>query len=129
MTVSKLHDLTVSTVIPVSDLQRSRRFYEQVLGLPAEEAPGGLVMHAGGGTRLYLMTGTDYAGAAKWPLASFVSDDLRATAAELANRGITLDREGTPFQTDERGVADAGPMLIAWFRDPDDQVLCVVQPT
>lgn len=27
------------------------------------------------------------------------------------------------------GIADFGDMLIAWFRDPDGQVLSVVQST
>ena len=34
-----------------------------------------------------------------------------------------------PYQTDERGIADLGPMLIAWFRDPDNQVISVFQLT
>ena len=28
-----------------------------------------------------------------------------------------------PYQTDERGIADLGSMLIAWFRDPDNRVI------
>ena len=34
-----------------------------------------------------------------------------------------------PYQTDERGIADLGSMLIAWFRDPDNQVISVFQLT
>jgi hypothetical protein len=32
-----------------------------------------------------------------------------------------------PFQTDERGIADLGDIMIAWFRDPDHQVISVFQ--
>jgi hypothetical protein len=35
--------------------------------------------------------------------------------------------EGIPYQTDERGIADLGEILIAWFRDPDRQVISVFQ--
>jgi hypothetical protein len=35
--------------------------------------------------------------------------------------------DGDPYRTDERGIADLGDMLIAWFRDPDDQVISVFQ--
>ena len=94
----ELRSLTVGAVIPVSDLAASRGFYESTLGPRGEPAPGGWVLHAGEGTRLFLLEGTSYAGQAEWPLASIRTDDLAA-------------------------------MMIAWFRDPDGQVLSVFQLT
>jgi hypothetical protein len=35
--------------------------------------------------------------------------------------------DGDPYRTDERGIADLGDILIAWFRDPDNQVISVFQ--
>ena len=95
--------LRVGPVIPVSDMKASRSFYEGTLGLKGRPAPGGYALEAGGGTRVFLLEGTSYAGQAEWPLASFQTDDLAAT------------------------VADLGDMLIAWFRDPHDQVISVFQ--
>jgi hypothetical protein len=88
-------------------------------------------LYAGAETRLFLLDGTDYAGRAKWPLASFQTDDLAATVEKLRRSGVDLliMGEGDPYQTDERGIADLGDMLIAWFRDPDNQVISVFQPT
>jgi hypothetical protein len=49
--------------------------------------------------------------------------------SDLAVRGVSMEiMDGDPFLTDERGIADLGEMLIAWFRDPDGQVLAVFQP-
>lgn len=123
-------ELHVATVIPVSDMARSRAFYEQTLGLAGEAVPGGHVLHAGDGARLYLLENAGYAGRAGWPLASFRAEDLPATVADLARRGVTLEAmdDEPPWRTDERGIADFGDTLIAWFRDPDGQVLSVVQP-
>ena len=123
--------LSVGPVIPVSDMAASRRFYEETLGLAGEPAPGGYALRAGNGTRLYLLEGTSYAGQAEWPLASFQTDDLAATVRDLRERGVDLEMmgDGDPFQTDERGIADLGNILIAWFRDPDDQVISVFQLT
>jgi len=125
----ELRSLNVGAVIPVSDLAASRAFYESTLGLRGEPAPGGWVLHAGEGTRIFLLEGTSYAGRAEWPLASFRSDDLAATVADLCRRGVEMELmgEGDPYRTDERGIADLGSMVIAWFRDPDDQVLSVFQ--
>lgn len=124
-------DLIVSTVIPVSDMARSREFYEQAVGLTGEPAPGGHILHAGAGTRLFLLDGSEsYAGQAGWPLASFLATDLAATVAVMHSRGVIFDiMDGDPYQTDERGIADFGTTLIAWFRDPDNQVISIVQPT
>src|SRR4051812_32897550 len=100
-----LDSLPVGPVIPVSDLAVSRRFYESTLGLRGEPAPGGWVLFAGGNTRLFLLEGTSYAGQAGWPLASFRTEDLDQTVADLAERGVKLliMGDGDPFQTDQRG--------------------------
>lgn len=125
-----LDALPVGPVIPVSDLGASRAFYERTLGLPGELVPGGYVLHAGGGTQIYLLDGTQYAGRAGWPLASFRSDDLDATVGELRAKGVELVimGEDDPYPTDERGIADLGDVRLAWFRDPDGQVISLFQP-
>ena len=124
-----LRSLNVGAVIPVSDIDASRAFYEDVLGLPGEPAPGGCALHAGGTTRLYLLDVAEYAGQAGWPLASFETDDLTATVDELRRRGVRLEimGDGDPYETDARGIADVDDMLIAWFRDPDGQVIAAFQ--
>jgi catechol 2,3-dioxygenase-like lactoylglutathione lyase family enzyme len=124
-----LDALTVGAVIPVSDMAAARSFYEGMLGLQGEPAPGGYALRAGGKTRLFLLDGTDYAGRAEWPLASFQTDDLDAVVKDLRRRGVNLEMmgDGDPYRTDERGIADVGDMLIAWFRDPDNQVISVFQ--
>ncbi|GAA4907378.1 glyoxalase/bleomycin resistance protein/dioxygenase superfamily protein [Actinomycetospora succinea] len=132
MTSTSPADLAVATVVPVSDMARSRAFYEETLGLAGEPVPGGgTVLRAGGGTLLYLMSDAGYAGQAGWPLASFRTHDLPGTVADLRERGVVLESmDGEPpWRTDERGIADFGDVLIAWFRDPDGQVISVVQPT
>ena len=127
----QLRSLNVGAIIPVSDMDASRAFYEETLGLDGEPAPGGYALRAGGTTRLFLLDTAAYAGQADWPLASFQTDDLAATVADLAGRGVQLEvmGDGDPYKTDERGIADLGDMLIAWFRDPDNQVISVFQLT
>jgi catechol 2,3-dioxygenase-like lactoylglutathione lyase family enzyme len=127
----KLHSLNVGPVIPVSNMDVSRAFYENTLGLDGEPAPGGYALQAGGTTRLFLLDVAQYAGRADWPLASFETEDIAATVDDLTRRGVQLEimGDGDPYQTDERGIADLGDMLIAWFRDPDRQVISVFQLT
>lgn len=105
MTSTSPADLPIATVVPVSDLARSRAFYEDTLGLAGEPVPDGHVLRAGGGTLLYLLRSADYAGRAGWPLASVQTHDLPATVAELRDRGVTLEVKG--------GEAPGGPTSAA----------------
>jgi catechol 2,3-dioxygenase-like lactoylglutathione lyase family enzyme len=129
--IMELHTLQVGAIVPVSDMDASRAFYEGTLGLAGEPAPGGYALRAGGGTRIFLLDVASYAGQADWPLASFRTDDLAATVEDLVARGVQLEimGDGDPYRTDERGIADLGDVLIAWFRDPDNQVISVFQLT
>jgi hypothetical protein len=101
----------------------SRSFYEGTLGLHGEAAPGGYALRAGAGTQLFLLDGPGYAGRAEWPLASFQTDDLAGTVAELHDAGVELEMMGDadPFQTDERGYRRPGghaDRLVSRSRQP-----------
>jgi catechol 2,3-dioxygenase-like lactoylglutathione lyase family enzyme len=125
-----LSELPVGPVIPVRDVDRARAFYEETLGLQGEPAPAGHRLRCGGDTVIYLLPSTDYPGTAAWPIASFLADDLRAVTADLRRRGVRLESfdEG-PNKTDADGIADMAALLIAWFRDPDDNIISLYQPT
>jgi catechol 2,3-dioxygenase-like lactoylglutathione lyase family enzyme len=121
--------LAVGPVIPVSDLERSLAFYEGSLGLSGEPVPGGYLLRCGGGTRIFLLTGTDYAGGAEWPLASFEAHGLEAVVDELLAAGVETERfEQGSYATDERGIATMDGVRIAWIRDPDRQVIAIFEP-
>jgi catechol 2,3-dioxygenase-like lactoylglutathione lyase family enzyme len=124
-----IKDLKVGPVIPVSDLDASVAFYENVLGLSGEGVPGGYALRCGGDTRIYLLVAQDYPGRAAWPLASFETDDLDAVVADLRRRDVTFEAiEEGPQKTDDRGIADLEGLRIAWIRDPDNQVLSFFEP-
>ena len=121
-----LANASVGAVIAVSDLDGARRFYEQTLGLAAEETPGGVRLRAGGDTVLYLLSQPGDAGSADWPVASFRIDDLPAIVARLQDRGVSfLTGDDLPFDLDDRNIADQGDLAVAWMRDPDGNVLTV----
>ena len=121
-------DLHAGTVVPVRDVERSKRFYEGTLGLAGAPAPAGYRIDAGAGTVLYLLPSTDYPGQAAWPLASSRTDDLRTVTAELRDRRVALAQfTDGPQRTDADGIADMGSFRIAWFADPDDNVFSVFE--
>jgi catechol 2,3-dioxygenase-like lactoylglutathione lyase family enzyme len=112
----------VVATIPVSDLERSKAFYGDALGLTMLwENPVSARYSGGGGTELSIFrrpgTSTEHT------LAHFEVTDIAGTVRELESRGVTfLDYDEGPLQTTDH-VAKIGPALGAWFRDPDGNTL------
>jgi predicted enzyme related to lactoylglutathione lyase len=113
----------------VDDLQKAKEFYGQTLGLDVEETPEGLVLHLAGGTDVFVYPSDNYT-APKHTVLNFPVDDIDAAIDELARRGVRMEHYDLPgLKTDERGIfrGDSGPSAIAWFKDPADHVLAVMQ--
>ena len=121
-----LSDNPVRPAIAVSDMERATAFYEGVLGLTGgtDQPDGGRSYPCGGGTSIHVYpsahAGGSGATAAAWEVA-----DVEATVDELAGRGLSCERYGEPFNTDEKGIARLGDSAIAWFKDPDGNVLAI----
>jgi 4-hydroxyphenylpyruvate dioxygenase-like putative hemolysin len=54
--------------------------------------------------------------------------DIRAAIAELRSRGVTIEEYDAPDPVTIDGVADMGHSWAAWFIDPSENVLAVVEP-
>jgi len=120
-----LFDAPAHTTIAVSDIDRAREFYEQTLGFtPSTVGPGGVFYPAGGATRFLVYPSGD-AGSNRATYIGFEVKDIEAEVADLKGRGITFEHyEGF---TNADGIADTGPIRAAWFRDPDGNIVGVVQ--
>ncbi len=111
------------------DLAKTKAFYGETLGLDVEETPEGLVLHLAGGTEVFIYPSDNYT-APKHTVLNFPVDDIDEAVDELERRGVRMERYDLPdLKTDERGIyrGDEGPRAIAWFKDPADHVLSVLQ--
>lgn len=120
-----LTDATVSTTIAVSDLTEAKDFYEGTLGLvQVDENPGGITYESGGG-RLFIYqsttAGTNEATCASWKVA-----DVAATVDGLKALGVSFEHYEIPGAVYDGDVAVMGPMHVAWFKDPDGNILNVI---
>jgi catechol 2,3-dioxygenase-like lactoylglutathione lyase family enzyme len=126
-----LSDYTVETAIAVSDLDKATDFYERRLGLVRGEAEEqGVRYPCAQGTRIFIYLSPDNAGRSTATLAGWFVDDLDATMADLAARGVAFESYDQPgITTDDRGVFDAGAFRAAWLKDPDGNTLALTQLT
>jgi catechol 2,3-dioxygenase-like lactoylglutathione lyase family enzyme len=117
----------VAATIPVSDLARAREFYEGKLGLSGgkDQADGGHTYPSGGGAYIHVYPSPGNAGASGATLAAWMVDDVEGAVDELIASGVTFEQYGDPLSTDEKGIARLGGSEIAWFRDPDGNILAV----
>jgi catechol 2,3-dioxygenase-like lactoylglutathione lyase family enzyme len=106
------------TTIPVTDLERSKPFYSDALGLRLlEETPFGLRYAAGGGAQISVFKRGAVERQAT--VVHFEVPDIDATVAGLKKNGVVFEEytEGPLVTTNS--IAQLGQARGAWFRDPD----------
>jgi catechol 2,3-dioxygenase-like lactoylglutathione lyase family enzyme len=115
----------VTCMLPVKDLERARRFYEQSLRLvPLGARPDGKFVYKVGDTELALFPKPEGTKAEHTAL-SFRVDDIGAAIAVLKAQGVVFDDYDLPgFKTVEH-VCVLGSEKAAWFRDPEGNILCL----
>jgi len=117
-----LKDKNSSAIVAVKDLQRAKTFYSDVLGLNlADTGMDGVLGYRTGNTWLTVYqsdyAGTNRANAVIWDVGVEVDDIV----ADLKAKGVAFERyEGMEQDGD---VHVAGPLRLAWFKDPDGNIL------
>ena len=112
--------------LATANAERSRAFYERVLGLEfvADEPPA-LVFRVGGS--MLRIQKVEHVDAAPYTAVGWAVEDIRATVNRLAGAGVVFQRyEGLKHDADGIWSAPSGA-LVAWFRDPDGHVLSLTQ--
>lgn len=124
-----LSDAPVFPILLSTDLDASREFYHQQLGLEIlrEDPDDRIVFRCGSGTQLAVTLSTIGTSDTQTQMAWRVSD-IRAAVADLRARGIRVEEYVAPDPVTSDGVADMGHSWAAWFVDPSGNVLAVVQP-
>src|SRR5688572_13363001 len=121
-----LKDTKAFSGFSVDDLEAAKRFYGDTLGLEVSENPAGLTLHLAGDRPTLIYLKEDHEPAT-FTILNFQVDDVEAAVDALTERGVRFERyEGTPIETDEKGVFRGGGPLIAWFKDPAGNVLSVI---
>ena len=112
--------------LPSTDLDRSREFFADTLGLPlVEQTPFACVLRAG--PTMLRVTRVDGLQPQPFTVFGWQVPDLAATVAELTRAGVRmLHYEGLGQDADGVWATPDGA-LVAWFRDPDGNTLSLTQ--
>jgi catechol 2,3-dioxygenase-like lactoylglutathione lyase family enzyme len=124
-----LSQARISPQIAVSDMARSREFYEDKLGLTGGDGKGELTRSypCGAGTTLSLYASPAHAGKSTATIARWDVDDIEQLVDELTARGVVFEQYDEPVHTDAKGIHDSGYGKIAWMTDPDGNTFEISQ--
>src|SRR5919112_341704 len=111
----------------VPDIDAARAFYGDVLGVEVSQEGANLQLHIGGGTPTFVYPKPDHQPAT-YTILNFPVSDIEAAVDDLTAKGVRFERyEGTPIETDAKGVFRGAGPLIAWFSDPAGNVISLIQ--
>jgi len=115
----------VTCMLPVKDLARARRFYEEALGLePLGAKPDGKFMYQCGGTELALFPKPE-GTKADHTAVSFRVARIGEAVAALKARGVRFADYDLPGLKTVDHVCVLGSEKAAWFEDPEGNILCL----
>jgi len=116
-----LKDHDSAAILAVADMARARTFYEDVVGLEPTDEDDYVVTYRTGATHLVIYV-SDYAGTNKANAVVWgVGDAIEGIVADLADKGVVFEHYDTMTLMGDIHVD--GPMKLAWFADPDGNLL------
>jgi catechol 2,3-dioxygenase-like lactoylglutathione lyase family enzyme len=113
--------------LAVKDLAKARKFYETVLGLKAVDSEeDDVIVFKSGRTRLNVYrsdyAGTNQATAVTWA----VGDELEEIVKALRAKRVKFEHYDMPGMTRKGNIHIAGDLKVAWFKDPDGNILNLI---
>ena len=112
--------------LAVRNVQAAKKFYEGTLGLKQVDAEGSeLIVFESGNTKLNVyeskQAGTNKATAVTWAV-----DDVESEVNALKAKGVKFEHYDLPSLKRQGDVHIGGDMKVAWFKDPDGNILNIV---
>lgn len=113
--------------LAVKDMTVARRFYEDTLGLAQVDSEGDeVVVYQSGNARVQVyrssFAGTNQATAVSWQ----VGADIERLVAALKAKGVRFEHYDMPETKREGDLHVADGMKMAWFKDPDGNILHLI---
>src|SRR5688572_32803020 len=112
--------------VAVKNLAAAKKFYEGTLGLKQVDAEGDeVVVYQNGDSRLNVYR-SQYAGTNRATAVTWTVDDVDGVVDALKAKGVTFEHYDMPGMTRKGDIHVAGKMKVAWFKDPDGNILNIV---
>ena len=122
-----LSDVDAIANLAVKDLKVARQFYEDTLGLRPVEFEGDELVVYKSGESVFNVYRSDYAGTNQATAVTWaVGDEVEQIVRTLKSRGVKFEHYDLPGMTRNGDIHFGGDMQVAWFKDPDGNILNIV---
>jgi catechol 2,3-dioxygenase-like lactoylglutathione lyase family enzyme len=121
-----LNNEKIMSFVGVSDADKARAFYRDTLGLSLISEDGFALAFAVGGVMLRVSL-VNEVRPQPYTVLGWQVKDATATARALAKAGVPLERYEHVPQDDDGIWTAPGGAKIAWFKDPDGNILSIAQ--
>lgn len=119
----------------VDNIEKAKDFYGQTLELKITEdpkMPGILNLELSSGTQIMIYPKGEGHTPATFTVLNFIVDNIDEAVEELKEKGVEFEQYDDEYlKTDEKGISRGdkhnGPTGIAWFKDPAENILSVIQ--
>jgi catechol 2,3-dioxygenase-like lactoylglutathione lyase family enzyme len=110
--------------VAVKNLEIAKKFYEEILGLTPVGVEGQeVIIFKSGNSTIYVYK-SEYAGTNKATAISWVvGEDIEGVVQQLKAKGVTFEHYEMPGVSRNGDVHVADDMKVAWFKDPDGNIL------
>jgi catechol 2,3-dioxygenase-like lactoylglutathione lyase family enzyme len=122
-----LGDHDAVATIAVRNLQAARKFYEGKLGFKVVHNEGDQALTFQSGKSQLLVYQSQFAGSNKATAVTWMVKGVEGLVKDLKAKGIAFEHYDMPGVTLKGDVHLAGKLKNAWFKDPDGNVLALVE--
>jgi catechol 2,3-dioxygenase-like lactoylglutathione lyase family enzyme len=120
-----LADRNASANLAVKDLAAARNFYERTLGLTPVHTEGEEAIVYKSGTSTINVYRSRHAGTNQATAVSWTVNDIEDEVNTLREKGVRFEHYDMPGRF-EGDVHVDGDMKCAWFKDPDGNILHLI---
>jgi catechol 2,3-dioxygenase-like lactoylglutathione lyase family enzyme len=117
------------TNLAVKDADRSKAFFTATLGLEEVGNKGEGMVFLKSGDSVIKIYESDYAGTNQADAVTWPVDNIEEEVEALKRKGVSFDHYDIPGLKLDGDVHVGGGVKIAWFKDPDGNILNLVEET
>ena len=115
------------TNLAVKDVDRSKAFFTDTLGLEEVGGKGDDMIFLKSGDSVIKIYESEYAGTNKADAVTWQVDNVGQEVEALRDKGVTFDHYEIPGMELDGDIHVGGGVNIAWFKDPDGNILNLVE--
>ncbi len=112
--------------LAVKDLAVARQFYTGILGLTESGGDGEELLSLKSGSSAFNVYRSQYAGTNQATAMTWTVGNVDETVRALKAKGVAFEHYDVPGMTREGDIHIAGEMRIAWFKNPDGNILNLI---